>query len=119
MPHGDRQAGFSYLLLLAWLSVLAIMMLRSEEHLLTLWRQQREDQLLFAGDQIRNAIENYRKNPINHACFPTDFQQLLSDSYGKLRRWYLDPFTNSQEWGMIYDKQQHWVGIYSQGKGFH
>jgi len=41
MPHGDRQAGFSYLLLLACLSVLAIMILRSEEHLNTLWRQQR------------------------------------------------------------------------------
>jgi len=73
--------------------------------------------LLFAGDQIPNAIENYRKNPNNHACFSTDFQQLLSDYYGKLRSWYLDPFTNHQKWGMIYDTQQHWVGIYIRGKG--
>ncbi|CAI1710253.1 Uncharacterised protein [Serratia ficaria] len=122
MPNGSREGGFSYLLLLAWLSVLALMMLRSEEHLHAQWRQEREAQLLFAGDQIRAAIDSYRKNPNGGACFPLDFQQLLSDSRGgrteyRLRRLYRDPLTGRQEWGMIYDSQQRWVGVYSQGKG--
>lgn len=122
MHNGSRQGGFSYLLLLAWLSVLAIMMLRSQEHLHTQWRQEQEAQLLFAGDQIRAAIESYRKNPNGDACFPLDFQQLLNDKRGDhtrhlLRRQYRDPLTERQEWGMIYDAQQRWIGVFSKGKG--
>lgn len=122
MPTGSREGGFSYLLLLAWLSVLAIMMLRSEAHLHTKWRQEREDQLLFSGDQIRAAIDNYRKKTNGNACFPDNFQQLLNDNRSGhtehlLRQLYPDPLTENREWGMLYDAQQRWIGVYSRGSG--
>ncbi|MCU5772723.1 hypothetical protein N5923_12300 [Erwiniaceae bacterium BAC15a-03b] len=122
MPTGNRQAGFSYLLLLAWLSVLSLLLLRSYDHRQTQWRQEREEQLLFAGDQIRQAIRQYRENPAGNKCFPTAFRQLISDTRGNqvqhlLRQIYPDPFSQQREWGMIYDEQQRWIGVYSKGSG--
>ncbi|WP_156322258.1 type II secretion system protein [Winslowiella iniecta] len=122
MPAGNHQAGFSYLLLLAWLSVLALMLLRSQDHLQTEWRQEREAQLLFAGDQIREAIQQYRDNPAGNKCFPVSFQQLLSDrrftpTRYLLRQHYRDPFTQKSDWGMIYDDKGRWTGVYSKGAG--
>ncbi|MFS2222956.1 type II secretion system protein [Pantoea sp. B65] len=122
MPTGNPQAGFSYLLLLAWLSIMALLLLRSYDHRQAQWRQEREAQLLFAGEQIRQAIRLYRNNPAGNKCFPTRFQQLLSDTRSLparhlLRQIYADPFTQQREWGMIYDEQQRWIGVYSQGSG--
>lgn len=122
MPTGNHQAGFSYLLLLAWLSILALMLLRSQDHLRTEWRQGREAQLLFVGDQIREAIQKYRDNPAGNKCFPLNIQQLLSDRRFTphrylLRQHYRDPFSQKGDWGMIYDDKGRWTGVYSKGAG--
>lgn len=122
MPTGDNQAGFTYLLLLVWLSVLALMLLRNNDHLQSQLRQDRETQLLFAGDQIRSAILHYRENPAGKKCFPAGFQQLLKDSRStpvrySLRRLYPDPFSQKVDWGMVYDDKQRWIGVYSKARG--
>lgn len=122
MQAGEsKEAGFTYLLLMIWLTIIAIMLLCSEEHVAAEWRRQKEAQLLFAGDQIRKAIIEYRDNPQSDTCFPVDFSQLLEDKRGGrtrylLRKHYFDPFTG-KEWGKLYDKENRWIGIYSKGKG--
>ncbi|WAT05550.1 hypothetical protein O1V64_04430 [Rouxiella badensis] len=60
MQSGNAQSGFSYLLLLVGLSLMAILMLKSQDLIATNFRQQQEAQLLFAGNQIRAAINSYR-----------------------------------------------------------
>ncbi len=122
MLNGDSQAGFSYLLLLAWLSVMALLLMRSQDYRQTAWRQEQEAQLLFAGDQIRQAIRQYRTSPAGNGCFPTRFSQLLSDNRttpprALLRQQYAAPLSPRGEWGMLYDKKQRWIGVYSRGMG--
>ncbi|MEX1841647.1 type II secretion system GspH family protein [Enterobacter cloacae] len=117
----SNESGFTYLLLIIWLAIVAIMLLCSEEHIAANWRRQKEAQLLFTGDQIRKAILDYRDNPQSDTCFPVSFQQLSEDKRGGrtrylLRRHYLDPFTG-KEWGKLYDKENRWIGVYSKGEG--
>jgi type II secretory pathway pseudopilin PulG len=117
----NGQAGFTYLLLLAGLSVMAFILLRSTEPLANRWRQQQEAQLLFAGDAIRSAIAQYRQNPQADGCFPVNFQQLLNDNRGGrtrylLRRLYTDPLTG-KDWSKIYDGSGRWVGVHSLAQG--
>lgn len=122
MLNGNSQAGFSYLLLLAWLSVMAILLLRSQDYRQTVWRREQEAQLLFAGDQIRQAIRQYRTSPAGNGCFPAHFSQLLSDKRTTppqplLRQIYSAPFSPQGTWGMLYDTKQRWIGVYSKGVG--
>jgi len=134
MRSGNSQAGFSYLLLLTWLTIMAIMLLKSQDHLATEVRQQQEEQLLFVGDQIRNAIKSYRGDSGNtdgkpndeirnkDSCFPVNFEQLIFDkrnlkSRFHLRRLYLDPFTQKANWVKIFDSQGRWIGVHTSHKG--
>jgi type II secretory pathway pseudopilin PulG len=120
MKCTDRQGGFTYLMLLIVLSILALSWLKSSDEIQMRHREQQEAELLFRGDQIRAAIAAYRAT--GSGCFPVRFEQLLTDRRGKkpryhLRQHYSDPLTNSKNWGMIYDPQGRWIGVRSQGKG--
>lgn len=120
MKNTDRQGGFTYLLLLIALSTLALSLLKSRDEVQMRYQEQQEAELLFRGEQIRAAIASYRTN--GNGCFPVRFEQLLIDNRGPkpryhLRQHYADPLTGSKNWGMIYDPQGRWIGVYSMGKG--
>lgn len=115
-----QQGGFSYLLLLIGLSVLALSLLKSNDDVATRHRQQQEAELLFRGEQIRAAITAYRTN--GNGCYPTRFEQLLEDRRGSkpvhhLRQHYLDPLTQKSDWKMILDADGRWLGVTTQGEG--
>ncbi|EPF0317224.1 type II secretion system protein [Enterobacter chuandaensis] len=117
---GKRQQGFTYLFVLLALTILSIMLLKSHELIQTHYRQQQEDELLFRGQQIQQAIHAYQSAPWGNGCFPTGFQQLLEDKRGNkphflLRRWFTDPMTGSPMWGMTYDPNGRWIGVHSLG----
>lgn len=119
---GSRQDGFTYLFMLMALTVLSIMLLKNQDSVQTLHRQQQEEELLFRGEQIRQAISRYQSAPYANGCYPTNIGQLLEDRRGPgvnhhLRRWYSDPLTGRAEWGMIYDPQGRWTGVYSHSHG--
>lgn len=129
------QGGFTYLMLLIALSVLALSLLKAADGEKMRHIYQQEQELLFRGEQIRMAIASYRdeeisseksreksRNPRTHGCFPVSFAQLLEDKRGRspryhLRQLYADPLTQRQEWGMIYDEKKRWIGVHSLGHG--
>jgi type II secretory pathway pseudopilin PulG len=115
-----QQGGFTYLLLLIALSVLAMALLKSTDEITMRYRERQEKELLFRGEQIRAAIASYRA--VGHGCFPTDFAQLLDDERGMkpvyhLRQHYRDPLTNQETWAMLYDPDGRWIGVTSAGNG--
>ncbi|OON41337.1 hypothetical protein BTJ39_05075 [Izhakiella australiensis] len=116
------QDGFTSLLLLLALTVLALSMLKSQDIIQLRHRQQQESELLFRGEQIRQAIKQYRSASYANGCYPTGFNDLLKDNRGgkvhyHLRQWFSDPLTGERQWGMAYDDKGRWIGVYSKGQG--
>jgi type II secretory pathway pseudopilin PulG len=107
MPTGER--GYTYLGLLALLALLGAGLAT----LGTAWSQaaqrERERELQFRGQQIRNAIAAYwaAHEP---AELPPSLQALLVDGRGgaprhHLRRLYADPFTGQADWALLHGPQ--------------
>ncbi|HFK7188288.1 hypothetical protein [Serratia odorifera] len=120
-PDGG-QGGFTYLFVLLALTVLALALLKSQEMIKVHHHQQQEDELLFRGEQIRQAINSYQQASYANGCYPPGFDALLVDARGgkknyHLRRWFVDPLTGSQQWGMVHDQKGRWIGVHSQGHG--
>ena len=120
MMKSKGQGGFTYLLALIALAAIAVTLMQSTDDLSMRRHAQQEAELLFRGEQIRQAIAAWREH--GNGCFPLRFEQLLVDRRGVtprylLRQHYPDPLTQQKEWGMIYDAQGRWLGVYSQGKG--
>jgi len=116
----ERQGGFTYLLLLIFLSVLSVMLLKSLDTEKMHHRERQEAELLFRGEQYRQAIAAYRA--AGNGCFPVRVEQLTLDKRGPrpryhLRQAWVDPLTNNKTWGAIYDPQGRWIGVRSLGKG--
>lgn len=90
-------------------------------------RREKEQELLFAGDQFRRAIESYYNDSkavagAGAGLYPTSFEQLLKDERSlavkrHLRRIYLDPMTHSRDWGVIRQQDGGITGVYSIAKG--
>lgn len=115
----QNQAGFTYLLLLIALSALAISMLKTLDGANMRHIEQQEAELLFRGEQIQAAIAAYHSK--GSGCFPTSFEQLLTDNRGKvpfypLRHAYNDPITH-QPFAKILDVKGRWIGVHSLSTG--
>lgn len=83
-------------------------------------QREKEMELLFVGDQFRRAIESYYDNSTGKTKrYPESLEQLLEDRSSlvirrHLRKIFLDPMTNSAEWGLIEQADTGITGIYSQ-----
>lgn len=85
------------------------------------FNQQREQelQLIFIGNQFKQAIANYyQKSPGVAKRYPQNFEVLLMDNrfvntQRHLRKLYKDPITNQQDWGIIRAYDGGIMGVYS------
>ena len=110
--------GFSYIGLMIFIAIAGIALAGVG----IVWSQdqqrEREKELLFVGEQFRQAIGSYYENtPSNIKQYPTKLEDLLQDNRlpnlkRHLRQIYNDPFTNSSHWGLEL-QQAKIVGIYS------
>lgn len=115
-----RQSGFVYIALLIGVAVLGVGMGATSE-VWTLTRQrEKEQELLFIGNQFRQAITRfYLQSPPAARRFPLTFEELLEDVRQPdkpqhfLRQLYPDPVTNSTAWGEIRLPNGQLVGVYS------
>lgn len=114
-----RQRGLGYLAVLFWLA-LASIALAGEAMLWSVQRQRdREEQLLFAGDQIRRAIGSYHDaSPTQPGRYPPSLDVLLDDrrflpARRHLRRLYADPMTGRPDWGLVRGADGGVIGVYS------
>ncbi|HEX6733652.1 MAG TPA: type II secretion system protein [Azonexus sp.] len=87
----------------------------------TFWREARqraaEEELLFVGQQYRDAIRQYYEAPPG-GQYPPSLEALLLDPRAPttrryLRRPYRDPLTNAREWGLLQAPQGGIMGVYS------
>ena len=117
--QGRRQTGFTYIGLLILIAIMGVTL----AGIGTVWRstQQRhkEQQLLFAGNQISNALTTYYQNtPAGTQPFPKKLEDLLLDKrYPNvaryLRKIFADPFTGTTQWGLIKGADGGIVGVHS------
>lgn len=107
-PSGQSGRGVVLLALLLALALGGIALMAAAD-VWSLTRQRaREQELLFAGSQIRLAIQRYYFGapPGTTRMLPASLQDLLEDDrypmpVRHLRRLYPDPITGSTEWGTL------------------
>jgi type II secretory pathway pseudopilin PulG len=82
-------------------------------------RRERERQLLFIGDQYRQAIERYyERSPNERKQLPSRLEDLVSDARfsdrpAYIQQLYPDPITRSPHWGLIKSRDGKLVGVHS------
>jgi type II secretory pathway pseudopilin PulG len=122
MPNG-KNAGFVYIGLLIGLVIISIGLTAVSE----VWHQskvrEREEDLLYVGNQYRQAITNYYlASPGKVRSFPMQLQDLLQDNRSPdkprkyLRKLYSDPISGQPNWGEVRIAGGQLVGIYSQSE---
>ena len=124
MPSGKparRNGGFIYIGLLIGLAVIGIGLGAISEVWTQSRQREKEQELLFIGDQFRFAITNfYQQSPAAARRFPLTLDELLEDNRNPdkparhLRRLYTDPMTQSTRWGEIRLPGGQLVGVYSE-----
>lgn len=118
-----RAAGFTYLGVLLLIALMGMGMAAAGMSWHAQLRREKEQDLLFVGDQYRSAIEAYYNlTPGAVKQYPTSLNDLLKDprypgTRRYLRRLYVDPVTGRAEWGLIPAPGNGIMGIYSLGEG--
>jgi type II secretory pathway pseudopilin PulG len=107
--------GFTYLGLLMLIAMMGLALTVVSDVWQTAQQRDKEEQLLFAGDQIRRAIGRYIAS---NGSYPLQLEDLLKDPRFPgvrrfLRRLYRDPITGSAEWGLVKLQGDAIGGVYS------
>jgi type II secretory pathway pseudopilin PulG len=102
-----RHDGFAYLGVLVAIAIMGLVQAALAEAWHADARRDKERQLLFAGNQMRAALESYyAQSPPNAPRHPLHLDDLLRDARQAtnaryLRKVYPDPITGTAEWGLI------------------
>ena len=115
-----RSRGFTYIGLLIAVVLLGIGLALVGEVWNTAVKRDRERELLFVGDQFRQAIGRYYESSPGVKQYPRKLEDLLEDKRFPvmkryLRRIYLDPMTGKADWGLVMQGDQI-LGVYSPSK---
>jgi type II secretory pathway pseudopilin PulG len=125
MPTGDagrwtrqRRGGFVYLGLLWMLAVTAAGLAFVGESWTHAARRERERELIFRGEQIRTAIDRYRRAIPTRSEWPKSLDELVEDRRESevrhhLRRRFQDPFGQAEGWAEIRDPAGGLIGVRS------
>jgi len=111
--------GFTYVGLLFVIATLAVLSAVASNVWSIVQRRDREAELIFVGNQFRNAIaEYYEVSPGSLRRFPEKLEDLLLDDrlvipMRHLRRLYKDPTTGQPKWGTIISDDGGIMGVYS------
>jgi type II secretory pathway pseudopilin PulG len=116
-PHSSR--GFTYIALLAAIVIIGISLGAAGKYWQNVMMREKEEELLFRGEQYRLAIERYYLAFPGRYQYPQNIDDLLTDSRsatGKrhLRQKFKDPITND-DFEVIRDqtKGNRITGVYS------
>ncbi len=102
-----RQRGFTYFGVLFALVLIGMALATAGTVSSVETQRQREQQLLWSGNEIRLAIARYyAQAPEGLHYYPRDLSELLEDRRGPvmlrhLRRIYLDPMTGLANWDLV------------------
>jgi type II secretory pathway pseudopilin PulG len=120
-PAVRNDRGFTYLMALMIIMIMGIMLGMVGETWKTIMQREREEELLFRGTQIMDAIERWNKGA-NHVKTPLrELKDLVQDprtltTTRYLRRLYNDPMTG-KDWNVITDPNLGITGVASTSQG--
>jgi type II secretory pathway pseudopilin PulG len=119
MNNLSTQRGFTYLGLLFAVALAGIALAATGVVWSTERQRQREQELLFIGQQFREAIASYyERSPGMVKRYPAKLDDLLKDSRfltvrRHLRQIYPDPMTGQREWRLIAAPEGGIMGVHS------
>ncbi|RJR44808.1 MAG: type II secretion system protein [Desulfobacteraceae bacterium] len=124
MRRTDRgPQGFTYISALVFVTIMGIGLSTAGGFWSTVVKREREQELLFRGDQIVRAIDSYyRQTPRNRPPeYPKSLQELLKDTRHPavrrhLRRAYRNPLSKEGAWEYIMDKRGAIRGVYANSR---
>lgn len=114
-----KQGGFTYLTVLFAIAVAGVMLAKTGIDWSQASQREKERELLFAGNQYRQAIAlYYQRTPGAIKRYPAKLEDLLTDTRSNtlqhyLRKLYRDPVTNQQQWGIITAPEGGIMGVHS------
>jgi type II secretory pathway pseudopilin PulG len=115
----SAQSGLILIALLITLFFTSVLAMAGMEVWATTRQRERETELLFIGEQYRQAVRHYYFTSVAGQArdLPTRLEDLLSDNrfpvpVQHLRRLYPDPITGSTEWGLI-KRGDRIIGVHS------
>jgi len=100
------EAGFSLIALTASITLMLIGMAVAVPAWQYVMKNDREEELIFRGGQIADAVVRYQKK--NGNGLPASFEVLVKGKY--LRKAYKDPMTKEGEWRLIHPGEGLLVG---------
>ena len=119
-----REHGFVYIALLMGLAIIGIGLGATSEVWTQSRQREKEDELLFVGNQFRQAISRfYLQSPPAARRFPITLEELVDDTRAPdkpahhLRKLYADPMASGTPWGEVRLASGQLVGVYSQSSG--
>jgi len=119
MNSGNREGGFTYLGVLLLVGVIAVAAAATAEAWSHSRQRDKETQLLWIGEQYRQAIGlYYQRTPGSAKRYPETLEDLLEDRRFRnkqryLRRIYKDPMNGLAEWGLIRALDGGIAGVHS------
>ena len=121
MSAGSRQRGFTLAGALLLVAVLGAGMAAYGELASHAAQREKEQELLFVGNQYRQAIRSYYERSPGAKRFPQKLEDLLSDNrhpmpVRHLRRLYADPMTGSADWETVISPEGGIMGVHSRSQ---
>lgn len=111
--------GFTYIGVLVLVALMTVALAAAGEMWQTAARRDKEQELLFVGDQFRRAIgQFYAHSPGRARRYPLTLEELLKDprypvTRRYLRKVYADPMTGKANWGLIKGPGGEILGVHS------
>lgn len=113
--NAPRQTGFTFIGVLAAVAIMGAVLGATMEVWHTTLQREKEQELLFVGNQFRQAIGGYyragKKYPVTLAALLKDPRQPATRRY--LRKIYHDPMTGKAEWGLQLGPHGEIMGVHS------
>ena len=115
----QRERGFTYIGVMVLVVLMGVALAAAGQVWHTLQQREKEQELLFIGQQFRLALDRYSKHTPGQASrAPLTLEELLQDPRHPgvqryLRKIYPDPMTGKAEWGLITGPGGQIYGVHS------
>lgn len=113
------EAGVTYMALLFVIAIMGVTLAATGMVWHTVAKRSKEAELLWVGQQYRQAIKQYYHATPGASGYPADLKDLLKDprqlgTRRYLRKLYPDPITGKDDWGLVKTQDQKRItGVYS------
>lgn len=119
MRQPGSVGGYTYISLLVIIAIMGVVLGAAGDVWRMTMKREKEQELLFVGNQFRRAIELYYEHaPEQGRRYPGSLEDLLMDPrYPSIQRYlrkiYPDPVSGSDKWGLVKGPTGEILGVYS------